>query len=68
MSKILLTIEIDEEETDKDKSCVIRNYLNGEMNETYRPTSVERGAVDMVALILGFRPPRVLQSSDIPVR
>lgn len=64
VSKITLTIEVD---TDTNK-CVIRNYFNGVLDETYRPTSVERGVVDMTALILGYRPPRVLESRDIPAR
>ena len=62
MSKILLTIEID---TDNKNSCTIVNYLDGKVNESYRPTSLEHGAVDMMALILGFKPPFELKKRDI---
>lgn len=51
-------------EIEEDKYTV-RVYIDGEISESYRPTSKEQAVVDMVALLNGFQPPRRLDRQDI---
>ena len=58
--KIILTLELDGD------CCTIRNFYDGKQDESYRVTSKEQATVDIVALLNGFLPPRVLERRDIP--